>query len=367
MGAAGPAIIFVVSMVGSVIVAAYLLAFSGSALLVVVEGTAAGNDEVPWPTEPFSEIAGRAAYLGALLAIWLIPAGFLWNGLRAVWLPDQPALRALLVVGPGLWLYFPIGLFSTLRSDSGWAFFRYDMFRDLIRIFPATLMVYAVSALLLALVGYLWLVALAGNRGWLLLAAPATSIAWLIYARLLGRLAYKIGQLKPIKVKKPKKKPRYKPRPEERATEVTDPWAMPEEVAERQPEPEPQPEEPVVQKKPRSLLLDEEPEPYELSDEAPPVRPNVVPLDGYEPDEVEEPAPPDPKLTNVDNANRAIVDRDRRLTRRKKPPKKLKHPMFEGIVTFPFYPQCLRPMVNIAMGWVVFGFLIVLMLSFNPM
>jgi hypothetical protein len=368
MGAAGPAIIFVCSMVGAVIVAAYILAFSASALLVVVEGTAGGQDEVHWPTEPWADIAGRAAYLGSLLAIWLIPAGLLWNALREVWLPEQPALRLLLIVGPGLWLYFPLGLFSSMRSVSGWAFFRFDILRDMFRVFPATLLVYFVSALFVALVGYAWLVALV-TPTLLFIAAPLTSIAWLLYARLLGRLGYKIAQLKPIKVKKTKKKkPARRVRPEERATEVTDPWAVPEEVPvpQHEPEPEPEPEEPVVQKKPRSLLLDEEPEPYELSDEAPPARPNVVPLDGYDPDEVEDVAPPDPKLSPVDNANRAIADRERRLTRRKKPPKKPRMPMFEGILTFPFYPRCIRPMVNVAMGWGVFGVLIVLMLRFNP-
>jgi hypothetical protein len=114
-------------------------------------------------------------------------------------------------------------------------------------------------------------------------------------------------------------------------------------------------------------LLDEEPEPYEMSGEAPPERPNFVPLDGYDPDEVEEVAAPDPKLDRIANANKALVDRDKRLTRRKKPPRKPKLPMFEGIVTFPFYPQCLRPLVNVAIGWLVFGVHIVVMMKFNPM
>lgn len=357
MGAAPQAIVFVIAMVGAVIVAFYILAFSGSALLVVIEGTAAGNDEIPWPTEPWSDVMSRAAYLAALLAMWLIPAGFLWTALREVWLPGQDALRLLLIAAPGLWLYFPLGLFSTLRSVSGWSFFRWDMFRDLCRVWPATLYVYGISALLIAGVGYVWLAALTGSPMLLLAAAPVTSMAWLIYARLLGRLGYKIGQLKPLK--SAKKKPAKK----DRARAVRDPWSEQEEDV----YPQPVPEEPVAPKKPRSLLLDEEPEPYELSDEAPPARPDFIPLDGYEPDEVEEVAPPNPKLDRIENTNRALAARDKRLTRRKKPPKKPKWPMFEGIVNFPFYPQCLRPMVNIAVGWLVFGVHVVLMMQMNPM
>src|SRR5262249_24536636 len=155
-------------------------------------------------------------------------------------------------------------------------------------------------ALLLALVGYLWLGALSGDPTMILAASATTAMSWLIYARLLGRLAYKITRLRPIKakVKKQKKAPTRKPRPEERALEVTDPRATPGE-GEAEPEPArplPAEEQPVVpEKKPRSLLLDEEPEPYVLSDEAPPPLPTFIPLDGHEPEEVEEIAPPDPK------------------------------------------------------------------------
>lgn len=349
----GQAIIFVCSLAGAVIVAFYVLAFSASALLVVVEGTAAGNDEVNWPNEPWADVFGRAGYLGVLLGLWLIPFGFLSRGLSQTVLPGQDVARFILVVGWGLWIFFPIGLLSALRSVSGWGLFRFDVIRDMLRVLPATVLFYAASGALSGLVGFVWVRSLIGNGALVLVAAPLTAIGWLLYARLLGRLAFKMGRL-PQPVSKKKATPEKKsPGRKRKGPDPNGPVA---------PSGEPVPEPEKTQ---RSLLLDDEPEPYGMSSEAPPDRPNVVPLDGYDPEEAEEVEAPDPKLDNVENANRAIANREKRLTRRRKPPKMPEQPMLEGILTFPFYPQCVGKWINLAFGWALFGFLIQLMLSFN--
>lgn len=357
MGALGPAIIFVCSMVGAVIVGVYTLAFSASALLIVVEGTAAGNDEVPWSKEPWSDIIHRAVYLACLLGLWMIPAGFLWNGLREVWLPDNRALRLLLIALPGLWLFFPLGLLSSLRSVSGWGFLRLDMLRDMARVLPATLMLYGVSALLAVLLGVLWYYTLRISGMLLFLTAPVTAFCWLIYARLLGRLALKIGCLRPTKKeKKIRQKQRDQDREELEKLGPVRPATATEAAQEL---------EPVKQARP--AWLDPEPDPYTLSDEPLPERPTEVPLDGYDPPEAEDLEPPEPGLDGFERSRREMAQRDRRLKRRKKAPKLPERPMIEGILTFPFYRQCIAPTINLAFGWGAFGMFLVLMAQFNPM
>ncbi len=353
----GQAIILVCSFVGVVIIAFYVLVFSASALLVVVEGTAGGNDEINWPHEPWADVFGRAGYLAALLGLWLIPAGFLSRGLAPSLWPDQPLVRTGVIVGLVLWLFFPFGLLSALRSVSGWAVFRFDVLRDLLRVFPATALFYTMSGLLAGLVGFVWLMGI-GNGLFLLLAAPLTAIAWLIYARLLGRLAFKMASLPAPGSRQRLDRSTGKRRPVSRRRPQADPNGPIMPVQEPEPEPEPI-------KQSRGLLLDDEPEPYALSDETPPERPDVVPLDGYDPVEAEEVEPPEPGLDNVERANRAIANRERRLTRRRKPPKLPERPMVEGILTFPFYPQCLSQVINLAFGWLLLGCLLRMMFAFS--
>ena len=117
MAAAGPVIVFMFLLVGTVIVSTYVLAYAAYCFLVVVQDTAAGIDEVIWPNEPVQDWLGEAVYLLALIAIWLAPAGILARALREDLLPEDGPLRLLVLAGPGLWLYFPIGLLSSTTGS----------------------------------------------------------------------------------------------------------------------------------------------------------------------------------------------------------------------------------------------------------
>src|SRR5262249_38301983 len=81
-------------------------------------------------------------------------------------LADEPAL-IVLVAGVVLWLFFPVGLLSSLTGESRWAFFRPKLLSALVRLGTATLLFYALTAVVIAVALAPWSVALkrAPRRG----------------------------------------------------------------------------------------------------------------------------------------------------------------------------------------------------------
>jgi hypothetical protein len=179
-------------------------------------------------------------------------------------------LRLFVLAGPALWLTFPVGALSSLSSVSRWAFFRPVIVARMFRLFPFTLLFYLGSGLLLPLaLGPWYLAVFSGKAALLIVAAPLSAAGVLIYARLLGRLAWRIVQLGPLKERQPGKpalsrKPAASPRALHRKVVALDPWADPEE---EQPEPMARPQR---HRSPTGVLDDENCDPYELADPSQP-------------------------------------------------------------------------------------------------
>ena len=222
MGAVVPALEFMLTLAAECILVLCVLTYAMHCLLVVVRDTAAGQDEIVWPDEPFQDWALGALHLVGVVLIVLAPAGILARALRETWLPDDAALRFLLLAVPALGFLFPVALFSSLSASSRWFVFRPVVVWNMLRVAPSTFAVYAVSAVLAAGVAALGYAAV---TRWVVLApvaAAAAGAAFLIYARLLGRLAWKMGRLPSGKRKFAKKSaiagdPRRGERPLERA------------------------------------------------------------------------------------------------------------------------------------------------------
>jgi hypothetical protein len=357
VGDMGRAILFMVSLAGTAIVAAYVLAYAARCLLVVVQGTAAGQDAVTWPDEPIMDWLGQAVHVAFLLALWLAPAGLLARGLRHVWLPDDPGLRTLLLAAPGLWLFFPVGLLSSLSAGSPWVPFRPVIVGRLLRLLPATFAFYLVSLGLAAAAIYPWYVALRGMSYLLPVAAIVSAVLLLVYARLLGRIAWLVGRLAPLgsssRPERPQGKParRKKPRPR-----VEDPWAAPGmEVVEKQADDSP-PARPRKKRREHEPPLPDEIEAYGLVTEEvkPPAPAPTGPL-RREPPPPPRPAPEPPSTAPVEAR---FLDR---------PPEYVpRSPLLEGVYTFPFYPQNLAGLVALSAGFLVVGFGILGMVTFWP-
>lgn len=194
----------------------WLLAYAAHVFFVVLSGTAQGQNEVEvyWPSDPFAQRLGNAGYLLALTALCAAPVALL---LWLVELPAGPALQAPLVallVGVALWLFLPVVLLSVMTGRSHWEMFRWSVVRELAARWATVLAFYALSAPLvvggvlviyLALIGWLELVDAAGTAAWTWLPGAVTLWSWafllpvtavfaaaalLIYARLVGRLAW---------------------------------------------------------------------------------------------------------------------------------------------------------------------------------
>ena len=389
MGAAGPVLIFMMLFVATIIVGLCVLAYLARSVLVVVQETGLGHDEVTWPHEPYQDWLGHAVLFIELLGIWLAPAAMTARLLRETWLPDQGFLRILLLAGPGLWLFFPIGLMSSLSAESRWTPFRASIFFSFFRIFPAAFGFYVLTAILLGIAVAPWYYAMVEHQVALLpVAAAVGGAVVLIYARLLGRVAYLIQRLPsarraPAKVEKrpaAKEAPRKSAKPPAKkkrrpAGQVQDPWAVPEE---EQPRPkskrfpwaeEPPPKPPVAWRPPTPDEIEgygiaaeqtapEPPEPkatkhpmYPAPEEYEPLDVRAEPTPGPPP----EPAEHDPWF--AEQVRQRIAER----TRTELPPPP--HPLFSGVYTFPLYPRTVPYWLILSLALLVIGGLLYALLS----
>lgn len=335
---AGTVIIFVSLGVLFVLVASYTAALAARIYLLIAQDTAAGLDEIKWSNEPMFDWLPQALYMLVMLAVWVVPAGFLARGLGEVFLPENAALRSTILVAATVWLLFPAGFLAVQKADA---------IIGLLRHCLALLGFYVLTGVLLALLAglvyfglftTLWLVAI--------LAAVLGAAGLMIHARLLGRIGWLLARddrqavLEPKKGRKKKKKAR---------AEVTDPWEEPE-IPEQEVEAalpmlavveveEPAPQRPAYEEPP--------PDPYEMADEPLPAQENPPQVElrkGEIEEEVklrthEVPAGPGPALA-----------------------------LFSGVWSFPFYPESfgmLAPLSLWGLGVLVLARILVLLWPFS--
>jgi hypothetical protein len=353
MGQLGPAMIFVSLLLAEVMLGICVLGYAARCFGVIVEGTAAGNDEVRWPDEPMFDWLGRAAHLLFLVAVVLAPGAVVGRVLVRLNLGVPPAL-SVLPSAVLFWLLFPIVLLSSYSAASRWSVLRPALLGGLTRVFPTTLAFYALTALLLSVLGALAFATFAAGVVLLtpVLAAGAAAGVF-VYARLLGRLGLVLGQLEGLEP--PDAAPTRAPGPPQetprkrrkRRIKVVDPWAVPDYDAGPPPslpvegygvaaegtagKPAEPPPERQPKKKPRVKG-------YTVSNEAPPPPPKEAPLDGYLP-------------VGDEGGERAASVR---------PPA---HPFLEGVYTFPWYGESVLAWLMVALGLLAMGGLLQVLIA----
>jgi len=333
--------------------------YSAYCFLVTVQDTAAGVDAVRWPGDPLYDKLPRAGYLAALLAICLAPAGLTLR-LNPTLALDGSRLLTFLVAGTILlWGWFPFLLLSALSASSPWVVFRWTVLRFFLRRFGAIVVFYFVSATLAA--GTLGVLYLTFSRRSILLTFVAPFlVAWafLVYARLLGRIAYLFDQ-SPMRSRRRSSRnrtaressgtgddPGTARRSKKKTRPVEDPWEIPEEDVEERPKrkaervaeytvaPDDEGIPKQVQSSPARRVKG-----YRLANEEMPTRPAEMPQDGYVPvgyeavaprkGENQAPGPPESMSTDFEKRFRQKPDEP-------DPPPKL--PLVSGVYSFPFYP-----------------------------
>ncbi len=227
MGNAGPVILFVSLYAALGIVGVVTLSYAAHCFYTVLQDTAAGIDEVKWPTESAGEWMGKLALLGWQVLVWLMPLGLF---LRAAG-GSHPG-EFVVLAGVILWLFFPVGVLSSIGGGSRWAFLQPKLLAGLARIAPVALGFYAAVPLLLTFVLYWWYFALTREPLLIPVAAGFGAAGLLIYARLLGRVAWKLNTLEAPLPPRPEPEEDMGPR---MPVSAHDPWSGPPRPKRKQP------------------------------------------------------------------------------------------------------------------------------------
>ena len=366
-GATGSTLLFFMYLIAQVVLGALISAYAAHSFLIVVESTAAGNDEVDWPDDPILDWVWKLFYVVWLYGIWLLPIWIIVNAIKPRMLLESPGPTFIAVACATFCLLFPISLLSSLSATSAWVPFHWQLFRRLIRQPRSVLTYYAVSALMLAGTGWLLSAALFSNSFFLVpLAAMVVAAVFLIEARLIGRIAWLASRTKvgSRKHSLPKKLRRIASK-----AEVKDPWNAPVSG----PDPAPADERPII------LPGEDEPvEAYGLAAGPPP----VTQIQAHEPPPVEavplveEPRRNRSKSQTLPGRKRPKDDDEEPvrsppaladdLDEGPPPPPPPRYPLFTGVYSFPWYPTTLKAWVWLSLGGFVEGSLFRWMMSVRP-
>jgi hypothetical protein len=201
------ALIFMPALAGSVIFGCVFVLFAASYFLTVLESTSSGAREVVWTEDSIPDKAVRAAYMLWLVGLWLGPAYLI--GVRLTSGSDSPWLK-LLVPVLVFWIAYPISQLSSLSASTVWLPLVPGVFGRLAKK-PAVylgFMAITVPCLAVLAVGFKWAFLTDRDWGLLFVGCPLLVISGLVYARLIGRLAFVLSFTRGYSLRKKKRKPR---------------------------------------------------------------------------------------------------------------------------------------------------------------
>lgn len=194
------AVIFVPALAGCVVVGFPLALYGAHAFLTIFQGTAAGAKQIEWPSDSIPEYFWKGFYLAWLIGLWLGPAFFVGRRLGS---EADSAFLAYFLPMLVIWLMYPVSQMSSMSGPTIWLPLWPDVFLRLKQKPALTLSFYALSGLVLVAFG----IAFHWTFGetpviFLFFGAPLLVVAWLMYARLLGRVAFVLSFTKPWLEKK---------------------------------------------------------------------------------------------------------------------------------------------------------------------
>jgi hypothetical protein len=351
---AGYAILFLCFTAGQIITAFLVLSYTAHIFLTVTVDTAAGSDEIAFPSEPLVDWLWKGFYLAWLAAFWLVPACLLWILARSTSRAPLVGWHAVALVGGLLWLAFPVSLLSSLSAGSRLVVLRAAIIKGLICSPLTAALYYWMSALLWAAVSGLVYQAEFADRFWLIpVAAMAVAAAILVNARLLGRLAWLLSCRTPRTRKKTAAKV---VRRSVRKSKVLDPWDAPQE--EPTPDKSSVPRAAAARKKRKGV--------YELTDALPaPKKEEPFPMpEGYE--LAAEPEPRRPEPVPPQNAPQSLASQYQPQDEERELPVPPSLPMLQGVLTFPWYGGTLMRWVVMSLGFALMGVLLLGQIAYFP-
>jgi hypothetical protein len=291
-----------------------------------------------------------------------------------------------------LWLVFPVSVLSSLSALSNFVVFRPVILRAMLKHFGTLVGFYTITGMLLALCTALWYAGILADYAIALpLAAFAGAMGFLIYARLLGRIGLLVSWYKPGRRRE------REPAPEEAdKVQIFDPWSLPEEEDKEPANLEAAPRPPRSKKKSpfkkKRKTADERtydpwattPEEVHAAASSSEPEDPLGPVSGsYGLASADALPPPPPRADRPDagleaygvaeaNAERitpiqplatpAVARQELELAIRRRPPSPPARPLTTGVFNFPFYQQCLLPLVGLSLGFLAIGGLLRLLL-----
>ena len=200
------AVIFVPALVGAVIFGFAFLLYAAHYYLTVLESTGAGAKDVTWVSEPITDNSWKLWYMLWLVGLWLGPAYFIGRAMTTG--TDATWLRLAIPLGV-FWLCYPVSQLSSLSASTIWLPLVPDVFARLAQKPSLVLGFLLLSAPVLAVfgLGFKWAFLTEDKWPLLFIGAPLMIVSGLLYARLIGRLAFALRFTKslfPAKKKKPK-------------------------------------------------------------------------------------------------------------------------------------------------------------------
>jgi hypothetical protein len=363
-------LVFICGLIGWALLGTSLLAYAAYCITVIVTDTAAGVDEVRWPNESMIDWIGQSLRFFVLLIALLVPVGVLVRFAGEGLLGKDQLLGTLLLGAVWLWAAFPIALLSSMAANSPIVLIHPIVIVNVFRMLPSVILFYALTAVGGYAIGGLWYLTYWGHDLSLMpLAVIGSSIGLLIYSRLIGRLGWLMGNIRPPRRKRPAAAVPAKVR---KRIRVSDPWAEPAEdkpVARAVPIPLPE-MKPVPAAEEEVVDEFAPPTPYALGNE-PPCRPpqfeliegtqyldvkitpavptpapvaarSAVPRPSIDDGQAITMQPEDPAIPAARPAAEIVASPvDVRLSRREEvePPT---YPLFSGVYAFPFYVSSLR-------------------------
>lgn len=208
------AVIFVPALVGAVVFGFLFALFAAHHYLTVLQSTAAGARHVTWLSEPILDHFWKVWYLAWLIGLWLGPAWLLgraWaGGSGPVWVKFAVPLAVF-------WLCYPVSQLSSLGGPTIWLPLHPEAFDRLARRPAAALGFMLLSGGVLAGLGLgFYFTFLANGVPTLVGGSVLLVVMWLLYARLIGRLAFALMFTRSIFEPKVKKEPPARDRPRTR-------------------------------------------------------------------------------------------------------------------------------------------------------
>ena len=197
------AFIFVPALVACVLFGFLFALFLANFYLNVLQSTGYGARDVTWPSEPLVDNFWKVFYLGWLIGLWLGPAWFIGQAFAK---SDIPWMRYAVPLSV-FWLAYPLSQLSSLSGPSIWLPLHFDVFGRIARK-PHLLLGFlglSFPVLMLFGLGFHWTFNAEGASH-LILGAPLFVASALIYARLLGRLAFSLMFTRSILSRKKRKK-----------------------------------------------------------------------------------------------------------------------------------------------------------------